>query len=59
MSVTYNITIETRITEMEGKLRETYSYIIEILKLLTQGRTANPPKDITLVPESPVWCSSK
>ena len=34
--------------------RENKSSIVEILKLSTPGRDANPPGDVTFVPEPPV-----
>ena len=38
---------------------ETQSSVAEILELLTMGRAANPPGDVTLIPESPVGGDGK
>ena len=59
MGVTFIIKTETRITEMEGKFRETQSFIAEYVKLFTPGRATNTPMNITLVYISPIGVSGR
>ena len=49
-SVTSDITMENRTTEIEAKFMLTQSSISESLKLLTICRAANTPGYVTLVP---------
>ena len=49
MIVTYDITIETRMTETETKFKENQIYIAEIIRLSTQGRASNTPGNVTLM----------
>ena len=58
MSVASNIKIETRIKGMK-KNRVTQNSITAIMKLLTPGRAANTPCDVTLVKAFPVEVSGK
>ena len=51
MSATSDITMGTRMTETYF-FQEIQISTTEIMKLLTPGRAANPPGDVTLVPVS-------
>ena len=52
MSATSDTILETRMAKFV--FRENKSSIVEIMRLLTPGRYANPPGDVTLVLETPV-----